>query len=140
MRRGVGPATATVEGTVASSTSTPASVDNAHLDGQGQVMGPETETEDEAEWPYDWRKQLRVAIVFVVHRTHEHCCFVVCVAGGILNQLSLVSGSQGRLFERGSMITLVRLFSPALCSCCVVSMSGTCVGVLFCFFLPCSVF
>lgn len=61
MPRGVGPATATVEGTVANSASTPASLDTADLDGQEQVLGAETEPADEAEWPYDWRKQLRVA-------------------------------------------------------------------------------
>lgn len=56
VRRGVGPTTATVEDTVAS-------VDTAvDLDGQGQVLGAETEPADEAEWPYDWRKQLRVAL------------------------------------------------------------------------------
>lgn len=59
VRHGVGPATATVEGTVAS-------VDTADLDGQEQVLGVETEPADEAEWPYDWRKQLRVAFCFSV--------------------------------------------------------------------------
>lgn len=68
MRRGVGPATATAE--VASSASTPANVaegDNtASLDGQGHVLDADAGSEDEAEWPYDWRKQLRA--VFVVFR------------------------------------------------------------------------
>lgn len=58
MQRGVGPTTATVEGTVPS-------VDTADLDGQEQVLGIETEPADEAEWPYDWRKQLRVALAGV---------------------------------------------------------------------------
>ena len=97
VRRGVGPTTATVEDTVAS-------VDSAvDLDGQGQVLGAETEPADEAEWPYDWRKQLRVALCGEHFRQFKRgnpppSFITYCVPGGIFRRCLVVGMSSAYAF------------------------------------------